>query len=240
MNDIDSFILRRRELPLDNPLSELAEQNGRLISELAEASAILEDIATLATQIHAPFAARPRDPLKSTNISSFPNELLARIFEEAMSETIGFTAVSKTLSHVCRDWRLVALDLPNLWAEVDLGQCQEECLTFLKRSKNVPLMVNIETFANNIGEFLDAVVPHAERWGRLRVLFEDEGNFLSIVDAQYSTLDVPLLTDLDVNYPFDDTDDLIEELGEEITVFFKNWNMPNLRSLKASGCLSPY
>lgn len=244
MNALDTFISCRKELPPDNPLSELAERNRRLITELAEASVILENMATLSAQIHALFAARPRDPLKSTTISSLPNELLAWIFEEAASEPHGFTAVSKALSHVCKHWRLVALNLPSLWAEVELEQSHEERVACLERSRNAPLTVNISaTDYCDVEELLDDIIPHAGRWRRLRFYIVDSDareEFFSVVGVQYSKLDVPLLTDLKVDYSYARMEEMAEELGGQVVIFYSRWNMPNLRSLNVGGCLLPH
>lgn len=187
--------------------------------------------------MHALLAARPRDPVQKTGISSLPNELLAYIFEEVVPQTKGFTAISETLSHVCRRWRLVILDLPNLWAEAGFHLYPDENIACLERSKDAPLMVDIFIAKEETGEHVDTIVSHAKRWGRLAIEIghqETCRDFLSDMDAQHATLDFPLLKDLEIEHSIGEMD---EDLEGNLAVMFSKWNMPNLWSLDMKGVL---
>lgn len=222
-------------------MSKLARQNGQLLSELAEASAVLESLSTLAIQIHALFLARPQRPVqRGRDISSLPNELLAHIFEEAVPQAEGFTATSQILSHVCRRWRLVALDLPSLWVEADFAHYPSEYITCLGKSRNAPLKIHMVILDDcDIEEFLNAIIPHSKRWSRLVIdIVNQEAcrEVISFMDTQHATHDLPLLKELKIEYR--------EEIGGDLegnhTILFSKWSMPNLQSLYMKGYLSPH
>ncbi|KAJ7621944.1 hypothetical protein DFH06DRAFT_1232298 [Mycena polygramma] len=57
----------------------------------------------------------------SISAESYPTELLLQIFRSAVHDEplrVGGTAVALPISQVCRDWRQIALDLPELWDDV--------------------------------------------------------------------------------------------------------------------------
>jgi hypothetical protein len=85
----------------------------------------------------SPFDSIPTDhvvpALLLCDISSIPNEILARVFQLVPS----LHALPVTLSHVCRLWRDVALGAPELWANIaiyeEIGVHMTHFLTTLLR-----------------------------------------------------------------------------------------------------------
>ena len=139
-------------------------------------------------------------------INRLPAELLALVFINALP-TICFAKGVKppsltqsplNVSHVCRDWRCLALSTPQLWARVyfDINKCDNlddlynrtrATSTFLKRSSNVRIVANIvrllypsssmykigvsaEDWANIGNLVLKPIVRAQNRWRSLRIL----------------------------------------------------------------------
>ncbi|KAI0072817.1 hypothetical protein K474DRAFT_328406 [Panus rudis PR-1116 ss-1] len=72
-------------------------------------------------------------------IHQLPNELLATVFA-LIAESCDQPAVGVHLSHVCRRWRSVALQLPVLWVTIDVDNLKR-ATAFLERSKNYPITI---------------------------------------------------------------------------------------------------
>ncbi|KAF5377002.1 hypothetical protein D9615_007327 [Tricholomella constricta] len=82
------------------------------------------------------------DSLVLTSIASLPEELLCAIFSFLYDDNDGNLSTSLLLSHVCSDWREIALDLPWLWTKVRITQHNHTILEdILMRSNNRPLDV---------------------------------------------------------------------------------------------------
>ncbi|KAG2009590.1 hypothetical protein CC2G_012505 [Coprinopsis cinerea AmutBmut pab1-1] len=78
------------------------------------------------------------------HISQFPNELLQKVFlllRGAQPSNAGYHQVIR-LTHVCRRWRQVGLNQPELWAYITDDQ-PDNISTLLERSKSVPLTMSL-------------------------------------------------------------------------------------------------
>jgi hypothetical protein len=91
-------------------------------------------------------------------ISSLPPEVFAAIFFLLCrcGDGIIYEHTRFDLSHVCHQWREMALNQPLLWSEVDFSRLSLACTTeILARAKTVPL-------------YLKAKVPDRHSWNKVR------------------------------------------------------------------------
>jgi hypothetical protein len=70
-----------------------------------------------------------------TSISTLPEDVLLQIFALCLPH--------KKFAHVCHDWRILALDCPSLWTEIDFcADVPDSALENLRRARSAPLAVN--------------------------------------------------------------------------------------------------
>ncbi|KAJ7623944.1 hypothetical protein DFH06DRAFT_1481783 [Mycena polygramma] len=119
-------------------------------------------------------------------VLTLPSEITSEIFVYILPPYPDFTDLvgpsSPTpLTHICRRWREIALDTPQLWRAIsssDSCDAKREPHIFelwLKRSRHCPLSIKLGTnkdWASN--ELVDAVIPHRARWQYLKVDVEVE------------------------------------------------------------------
>lgn len=110
-----------------------------------------------------------------------PTELLVEIFDiihqpELYSDTRSSILIPFTLSHVCRHWRSVILDLPHHWTHIHLSHTRQSLISqqIFRRSKSLPLslslgLTNSPSPIPRLKEFL-AVLTDSSVAGRLRDL----------------------------------------------------------------------
>lgn len=89
-------------------------------------------------------------------------KLLARVFTFAVTNVVA-------VSHVCRLWRAVALQTPQLWSTLSIDLSPSAAAAFLERSQTEPLDVRVVQYVltdvqDRILTFLHLVLPHASRW----------------------------------------------------------------------------
>ncbi|TDL27672.1 hypothetical protein BD410DRAFT_782807 [Rickenella mellea] len=78
------------------------------------------------------------------NATNIPEDILTIIFADVRNCTSElYSPLSQTqttvITHVCHRWRQVALDCATLWICVTSSQAYQEIVTYLERSKGVPL-----------------------------------------------------------------------------------------------------
>ncbi|KAG1880642.1 hypothetical protein C8R48DRAFT_170191 [Suillus tomentosus] len=103
------------------------------------------------------------------------------------------------ISHVCHHWRVVALNTPSLWTEIDVSPLDsppfERVQTFLERSKSLPIDIRIDCEPpdddeeedssgsedselgqsphsmtfSDLDNLMSLLVPHISRWGSVEV-----------------------------------------------------------------------
>ncbi|KLO06803.1 hypothetical protein SCHPADRAFT_678021 [Schizopora paradoxa] len=225
---------------------------------------------------------------KNLAIELFPDELLAKIFIEAVGEDPEISCLSRRLvpkkynylgvfqssaryihsttnvklSHVSHAFRIVALETPQLWANVSNLQSKEELEVYLHRSKQAGLGIHLliddpefnikDRFADLRvflpQDFLDAILPHAHRWvgfefrtgKRLDAFMKGVPQRLS---ALCKGLELPRLRTLSLSFPspyyFDGGEGLqeVEQSERNLTKdfrFYETWNTPNLKHLSTT------
>ena len=87
------------------------------------------------------------DPVVS-GIYALPVELLIKIFHcvvySANTDVRGGCLAIITLSHVCRDWRSITLDVPRLWCNIWTPMQLSGVEIIVKRSKYSPLNIHCD------------------------------------------------------------------------------------------------
>ncbi|KAJ7641208.1 hypothetical protein FB45DRAFT_1124774 [Roridomyces roridus] len=112
-------------------------------------------------------------------VITLPNEITSEIFVRFLprypdcSPLSGLTSPT-TLTHICRQWRDIAVATPMHWRALYIGsaasrtgQVQRVVHTWLDRSGSCPLSINVErdySGATTQKESLIATLQHRERW----------------------------------------------------------------------------
>ncbi|KAK7043134.1 hypothetical protein VNI00_008488 [Paramarasmius palmivorus] len=153
----------------------LLEENQRLMEEnlrLRKLQAVLEGHIPQGT------AKELQDKAVQTifpYISFLPPEILAEIFTlfcMGGSVLSIYTQSSARfppfiLGHVCRSWRALAWETPQLWAvfAVDIGACNRDILSlYLRNSREFPLSIRCIEDGEVDVYILRAVLAHSRRW----------------------------------------------------------------------------
>ncbi|KAJ7581643.1 hypothetical protein C8J56DRAFT_957899, partial [Mycena floridula] len=93
-------------------------------------------------------------PLSDCHINSLSSDVLGYIFQTGIwlekdehDNADFFHEFALLVSHVCHDWRVLALDLAHLWTRLYFrpGSALERCETYLERSKEAPLEIVLMT-----------------------------------------------------------------------------------------------
>ncbi|TDL19626.1 hypothetical protein BD410DRAFT_792007 [Rickenella mellea] len=183
-------------------------------------------------------ARHSSSPLKAgTDVNSLPFEVISRIF--LLSSSVDRDATTllhinnshpKSLSHVSRRFRDIALQTPCLWNTVAAGQPLKETQTYLERSQSSPLIViSDDQSRSSLPIFMAAVLPHAHRWAELYITVYPT-IFLNCVPLAELCGDIqlPMLTVLQHHSFVSRPDD---EEWEDL--FSCGWTMPQLASYTA-------
>ena len=157
-------------------------------------------------------------------ISTLPPEILSSVFEEAVAdvENVDFLFQNEwhegrlhadelnfTISHVCHQWRTIALATPFLWSNVCAGVNTEPnaLLAVLERSCTAPLTMSLDFFSLEGKGFsswvpLNVALRYAGHARTLKIKF-DSGSF-ALIDWPKGPTTVEHLAifreDADVNY----------------------------------------
>ncbi|KAG1888642.1 hypothetical protein F4604DRAFT_1674299 [Suillus subluteus] len=112
-----------------------------------------------------------------------PAEILSQIFVHCLP--IGYRlspaleAGPTLLTKICRRWREIAVDMPDLWQELYVGTdwqraafCYE---TWLKRSRGRPLSLELESHRNNWTELRSLLQPYINQVSSLSLHFYPNG-----------------------------------------------------------------
>ena len=156
-----------------------------------------------------------------TCISSLPPELLAAIFEMALSKRriqykLPFEVV---LSHVSSFWRAVAITTPALWTRIDIYSSRSECAAkYLQRSGSMLLDIRVDIYNADkrllirsthkrdalIQSIVKTLFPHIHRARSLLVLSSFELTALKLLSHLYNSI-APHLRRLRMNIGHPDT-----------------------------------
>ncbi|KAJ7678150.1 hypothetical protein DFH06DRAFT_567232 [Mycena polygramma] len=178
----------------------------------------------------------PRSP-STSSVLTLPNEITSEIFLHFLPvyphcPPLTGTLSPTSLTHVCHQWREIALTTPSLWRAISLHiesditfTEQEEIMhTWLTRSRCCPLSIEIAVGLGPsvYGAIVDAAL-HSERWEYLK---------LHISPAEFPPIDSPMpllrhldLAFIDFSYP-KGFDDIIafRDLPLLTEVVFDLWN----------------
>ena len=133
----------------------------------------------------------------TADITSFPIELLSELFSY-LAWTRPLQADLVVATHVCRYWRIAALDNPLLWSHVSATSVLK-ARVFFERSKRVPLDVCISS-PDDVEAMLNLLRSHSARVRSLHVETSDLPT-----TAQYlvhlSQMQVPILASFHLEGP---------------------------------------
>ncbi|KAF8882579.1 hypothetical protein BD779DRAFT_919926 [Infundibulicybe gibba] len=106
----------------------------------------------------------------SSPLRSFPLELLATIFAEFITITrYSYPRRSSPLlllMSICSRWRTIVLETPQLWTRI--WGAPPAINSWIARSRELPLHLELELDSPDLYPVLEALVPHAHRWERVR------------------------------------------------------------------------
>ncbi|KAJ7493172.1 hypothetical protein B0H11DRAFT_951179 [Mycena galericulata] len=140
-------------------------------------------------------------------VFTLPNEIVSEIFTRVLPVyPLCPPAISPTLlSSVCRKWRDVALSTPTLWRAISIRIPVHPHIsklplleTWLARSQSCPLSISLadnryaEASDSEMAPFIQAILPHCNRWEYLSLLVADPDAFSQIQG------DMPLLRHLQI------------------------------------------
>ncbi|KAG1863562.1 hypothetical protein DFJ58DRAFT_868692 [Suillus subalutaceus] len=107
-----------------------------------------------------------------SSLRGLPTEILSQIFVYCLPEdshlSLAQNQAPVLLTRICREWRKVAVDMPNLWCRLHLNlknrrnlQQQENLYSLcLKRSRGRPLSLVIDCYANQMVKLRNFLQPH--------------------------------------------------------------------------------
>lgn len=179
-------------------------------------------------------------------ICLLPMELLSIIFElhctDATFESLADHHRRATiLSHVCCQFRAVALATPQIWTVITSDLTPEQIRVFLARSKAAKLIVtftptNMDASRSDFREFITLLMPHHTRWLEFQYLItssRDAKEELAAIELFPSTI-FPSLLRLEL-HAFNKRCDPISISGFE--AYFSTWSTPNLAFFKSKNIL---
>ncbi|KAJ7122633.1 hypothetical protein C8R43DRAFT_44645 [Mycena crocata] len=116
-------------------------------------------------------------------VLTLPNEIISEIFIHflppyPLCPPASGTLSPTVLSHVCRDWRQIAVATPELWRAISLtfrsannpdGKI-DLLKSWLARSCTIPLSIDLDDQAYEapVAECIQTLIPHRARWESLR------------------------------------------------------------------------
>ena len=103
------------------------------------------------------------------------------------------------LTHVCRSWREIFVSCPSLWTWLDFTDI-EKTRVYIERSKCAPLEIHLELPYEEEAFLL--AIPHIHRLKTLWVS-GDPAELLPVLVEHFSC-PLPLLNELEIDFPYDD------------------------------------
>ncbi|KAJ7023589.1 hypothetical protein C8F04DRAFT_179740 [Mycena alexandri] len=121
-------------------------------------------------------------------LSVFPPEITQKVFRHCLLPQYGPAGPPRPLFHrwspspreapllltqICRQWRDMCLNAPDLWTSIDFDENQsiEYLLTSLERAGNgVPLSLRIRASGSTAALVMDMIIPSIHRWQRIHLI----------------------------------------------------------------------
>ncbi|KAJ7217002.1 hypothetical protein GGX14DRAFT_358406 [Mycena pura] len=133
-------------------------------------------------------------------VLALPNEITSEIFLNFIPAYPGWPPIQ--LMRVCRQWRDIALNTPQLWRAIEIHIDDERCIraanTWLVRSGSCPLSIKMNSFIECKKEAVEVILSHRSRWECVVIDIPWYSHLLDI--ASY-----PLLRQLDIRFDHADT-----------------------------------
>jgi len=156
-------------------LSALAADRARIARLEAQISDLERSLAILRLE---KTAAQERLDSYKYPVLTLPNEIISEIFIQFLPiypecpPAIGPHSPT-LLTHICREWREIALATPALWRAVSLSENlipYDHISAILRRSGGCPLSIHMdEPDEGDVSEGIAVLLPHRARWGYLRI-----------------------------------------------------------------------
>ncbi|KAJ7262361.1 hypothetical protein C8J57DRAFT_1183852 [Mycena rebaudengoi] len=132
-------------------------------------------------------------------ILTLPTEITSEIFVHFLPPyperppAIGLSS-PHILGQICRTWREIALSTPRLWRAIELSlstkylaMALDLLRTWVSRSKNCPLSIFLSSYSGMvIVDFIQAIIPHSERWEYIDLKLPIE--VFQLIGADFSLL----------------------------------------------------
>lgn len=121
------------------------------------------------------------------SIAILPPEILSRVFRFAsiLWQTYKHSTTWTVVTHVCRRWRLVALDHPALWTDIDLSFSRDWVQAMLIRSKEAPLNIlnaNINNWSRHLKSLRD-VLEHFPRIRTFHLAYSSSAEVIPVLEG---------------------------------------------------------
>ncbi|KAJ7122442.1 hypothetical protein C8R44DRAFT_736132 [Mycena epipterygia] len=241
-------IARSEDLRLSSGLEELVASNiPPSDTEIAEIYAIIDsnakvivqldaDIESLVVQRNARVTSNRSLALVLSVTRTIPFDMLAQIF----STTVELTGDPWVLGQICRRWREIALEFPDLWATIDIdcaaanprlrptGYPLKKLHTLLDRSVGHPLDIRFFTVIDSLHNDPAPVSYHSDRLFAALVACSPRSSWRSISLRCDPTI-LSLLAPIKGNVP------MLQSLTFHISYFTSAFDgfeiAPSLRSL---------
>ncbi|KAK7022296.1 F-box domain-containing protein [Favolaschia claudopus] len=178
-----------KSLKLDRAL--LVKNNAQILEFEAQISELQMQISALEAAILVLQAEKQpvQQRLDSYKypVLTLPNEIIGEIFLHFLPPYPEppplFGEDSPTiLTHICRQWREIALTTPALWRSIDLKDVSVEATTslacsWLERSGCLPLSIHAADYMTLFSVF-PVFIPHRARWEHLNLRIQDPEHLL--------------------------------------------------------------
>jgi hypothetical protein len=169
-------------------------------------------------------------------ILTIPNEITMKIFTHCLPDSISppnIDVAPLLLGRVCRDWRIIAHETPELWTSLKIGESESDAPVefienWLSRARNLPLSLKLNSIDSraDTSRFINVLERHAHRWGNME---------LGLPFREFclfkSPLQLPMLYRLNL-----DSD---RSMSQERDPIFAAWNAPALRHLNLGCAMNP-
>ncbi|KLO16714.1 hypothetical protein SCHPADRAFT_937739 [Schizopora paradoxa] len=192
------------------------------------------------------------------------DDVLAIIFEFAASGELTGKLDYRTparISRVSRRFREIALRLPFLWRFLDSGsQTVEIARELASRTTGAGPMLDVgmrlfDVMASNSGKyganwqeevanehivfFSSITTSLSSRIASLHFMYDLEYDFIAVerMNTQFNELSLPALQELQIDHRDPAFDGQAEDPNELYLQFFRNWDLPALRVLKAKNII---
>ena len=177
-------------------------------------------------------------PTTTAQIDRFPPEMLVAIFVHLSKPDLwglkpsSFILDLVSVTHVCKFWRQVAIDTPDLWSEIHMTNL-EAVDTFLERSRTTPLNVDLNSAYEDV---LRSVGSHTHRLRHLSLSASRSRGYdpfatLTNPAPLLERLVISCLADLQPRVLFDDQVPRLRELKIFASSLWLKTRFANLTSL---------